>query len=97
MEISEHYISHYGEQPFIEILVAKLVFHNAKDLSDTEIERCFKDCVLSNKLTTACKELRGRIDWKKVINGQIDYLSECDNLITPIQRAHQQKQLVLDL
>lgn len=68
--ISERFIEYYGKEAFLEMLIAKLVFWNAKDLSDPEIERCFKGCALANKLITACKELRAEIDWEKVLDGQ---------------------------
>lgn len=68
--ISDRFIDYYGKEDFLEMLIAKLVFWHAKDLSDAEIERCLEHCVLAKKLIAACKELRAEIDWDKVLEGQ---------------------------
>lgn len=96
MTASQHYIEYYGEQSFIEILIAKLVFHDARDLSDAEIERSFRFCALANKLTIACKELRNKIDWNEVIKGQRKYLKECDFVNETTRKPQQSGQLILE-
>lgn len=93
--ISQQFIDYYGEKPFLDILVAKLIFHEVQDLSDTEIDRSFRDCALSDKLSDACKELRHKINWSRVIDGQNKYRKECDN-INHVHHAQNAKQIVLN-
>jgi hypothetical protein len=56
--ISDSFIRCFGELKYLAMLNATLEFWNAKDLSDAEIERCFKDCALPTKLIQGCKEMR---------------------------------------